>query len=422
MTMQREAHAMQWFGTAPARWGVRKFNRSARLVTDKAQESEFKVALENIESWSGRFVGSVDQGLSGEGIAFRRGDILFGKLRPYLAKVWLADRDGAAVGDFHVYRSDVYDGHYLSYLLLNSSYVDLINGSTYGAQMPRASWGFVRDVAHPLPPLDEQRKIGEYLDRETSKIDELIAKQEQLIEALEERRVGVVAAVIAEGLDPSARMTRTSSSWFPQVPVGFRVGAVKHYTNRITDGAHISPDTQGGEYDFVSTRDVTLTGIDFAGSLKTTPETYEYMVRTGCQPKRGDVLFSKDGTIGRTVVVDEDREFVVASSLIIITPNSQRLDSYYLNYLYQSSNVQEQVRSFVKGAGLPRLSIANLLKVEGAIPPLPQQREIVRYLDRETEAIASLSGHAQRLAELLRERRAALISAAVTGKIDVRGL
>lgn len=134
----------------------------------------------------------------------------------------------------------------------------------------------------------------------------------------------------------------------------------------------------------------------------------------------GDVLFSKDGTIGRTVIVKEDRDFVVASSLIIIRPKQKELDPFFLNQLCQSRLISNQVDSAVKGAGLPRLSIQNLLKVCGCFPPLAEQTQIADFLDRETAKIDELVMEQQRAIDLLQERRTALISAAVTGQIDVR--
>jgi type I restriction enzyme S subunit len=146
------------------------------------------------------------------------------------------------------------------------------------------------------------------------------------------------------------------------------------------------------------------------------------MVKTGCKPRVGDILFSKDGTIGRTVVVKQPDDFVVASSLIIIRPKRDTLDPGFLNRLCQSNAVTSQVDSFVKGAGLPRLSIQNLLKVLGCFPPLAEQLEIASSLDAETAKLDALAAEAQKAIDLLQERRTALISAAVTGQIDVRKL
>jgi type I restriction enzyme S subunit len=198
-------------------------------------------------------------------------------------------------------------------------------------------------------------------------------------------------------------------------------GRVKSVATRVTDGAHISPDQEGGVFDFVSTRDVKAGLIDFAGSLKTSPETYEYMVRTGCRPVPGDVIFSKDGTVGETAIVREAREFVVASSLVIISPDPRRLHADYLAYVLASKSARDQATSMMRGAGLPRLSVGNLARLEVPLPPLEEQRRIVAHLDDQTAKIDTLIAETERFIELSRERRSALITAAVAGQIDVRG-
>lgn len=134
----------------------------------------------------------------------------------------------------------------------------------------------------------------------------------------------------------------------------------------------------------------------------------------------GDVLFSKDGTVGRTVVIRQQRSFVVASSLIIIRPNQKILTPDFLDFVCQSATVQQQVDSYVKGAGLPRLSIANLRRVVIPVPPLHEQAEIVQYLEVRTTEIDALVTKARVAIATFVEYRSALISDAVTGKIDVR--
>lgn len=286
----------------------------------------------------------------------------------------------------------------------------------------RLYWDEFKNIKIALPPVDEQLAIDAFLNRETAKIDALVEAQRRLIELLKEKRQAVISHAVTKGLDPSAPVKDSGVGWLGQVPAHWRVTAIKRLCSRITDGAHISPETEGGVYCFVSTRDVSLEGIDFEGCLRTSEASYEYLLRTGCQPEVGDVLFSKDGTVGRTVVVRDRHDFVVASSLIIIRPIATFLDSEFLDFLCQSDVVQNQVESFVKGAGLPRLSISNLMRVVGVFPPISEQGEIANLLADISMQFAALVREAEAAITLLQERRAALISAAVTGKIDVRGL
>ncbi|OQW89272.1 MAG: hypothetical protein BWK72_04835 [Rhodoferax ferrireducens] len=277
------------------------------------------------------------------------------------------------------------------------------------------------NIQCPLPAPSEQTQIAAFLDRETAKIDTLVAEQRQLMALLKEKRQAVISHAVTRGLNPDVPMKPSGIEWLGDVPEHWVVSSIKRFADTITDGAHVSPETENGVYPFVSTKDVGDDSIDFDSCLRTSTTSFEFMVRSGCQPLVGDVLFSKDGTIGRTVVVMEERDFVVASSLIIIRPDNSSLDSFFLNYLCQSNVVVSQVESFVKGAGLPRLSIQNLLKVIGCFPPLAEQRVIAAFLQLEMSKFDTLTTEAQRAIDLLQERRTALISAAVTGQIDVRG-
>lgn len=146
-----------------------------KLVTGRAGDTEisFKLGLDGIESGTGRLVSPGTGAFDGDGIAFRPGDLLFGKLRPYLAKTWLADREGAAVGDFLVLRpNDSAGSRYLRYLLLSSLFLDPIAASVTGAKMPRTDWDTVKNSVVPVSNSTAQRAIADFLDRETAQIDE----------------------------------------------------------------------------------------------------------------------------------------------------------------------------------------------------------------------------------------------------------
>tara|TARA_R110001599_G_scaffold291176_4_gene494616 strand:+ start:27543 stop:28781 length:1239 start_codon:yes stop_codon:yes gene_type:complete len=287
--------------------------------------------------------------------------------------------------------------------------------------MVHVTKGKLGGIKIPLLPRPEQTQIARFLDHETDRIDALIEEQQRLIELLKEKRQAVISRAVTKGLDPTVLMKDSGVEWLGEVPAHWEITQIKRRCDLITDGAHISPETENGVYCFVSTRDVSDEGIDFEACLRTSAASYEYLVKTGCQPAAGDVLFSKDGTIGRTIVVGENSpKFVVASSLIIIRPDIEELLPSYLDFLCQSWVVSQQVDGFVKGAGLPRLSIQNLTKVVGVFPPLEEQVLITEFLQLRCAAASQLTSEAWRTMELLKERRSALISAAVTGKIDVR--
>lgn len=278
----------------------------------------------------------------------------------------------------------------------------------------------MKNILIPDVPEDESVAIANFLDFETAKIDTLIEKQQKLIRLLKEKRQAVISHAVTKGLNPEVPMKDSGVAWLKQVPAHWDVCLIKYKCSEITDGAHISPETEGGEYYFVSIKDIKSGVINFDGALLTSEKSYEYLVKTGCMPFSGDILFSKDGTIGQTAITPKATKFVVASSLIIIRPNRDLAIPSYLDFLLQSALVKEQVESFVKGAALRRLSIQNLMKVFGVFPPIDEQNRISSYIQAQVLNFQLLEDKAYEQVKLLQERRTALISAAVTGKIDVR--
>lgn len=309
---------------------------------------------------------------------------------------------------------------YLYYYLVSGINIDQMNSLIHGSALRRMTISKIDDLVLCFPEKQEQQKIANFLDHETAKIDTLITKQEKLIELLKEKRQAVISHAVTKGLNPDAPMKDSGVEWLGEVPEHWSLCSIKYLCREITDGAHISPDLKEGVHHFVSIKDIKNGEINFDDSLLTSEESYHYLVKTGCMPFEGDILFSKDGTIGQTAITPANKDFVVASSLIIIRPNFEKVSSEYLDLMLQSSLVKEQVESFVKGAALRRLSIQNLLKVFGLRPPLNEQKKIAEYVNLQLSKFSTLEDKAQKQVQLLQERKTALISAAVTGKIDVR--
>ena len=200
---------VEWLGEVPQHWELQPLGRSVlrsdeKVETEAAEELPY-VGLEHVDSWTGNMLALNEQQIP-ESMAnsFRVGDVLFGKLRPYLAKAFSADFDGLCSTEFLVLKPSAYEQRYLLYLLLTDGFVSLVNSSTYGAKMPRASWGFIRDVVLPLPPRAEQHTIAAFLGRETERIDSLIAKDSQLLERLQEYRTALITRTVTRGLPPDA--------------------------------------------------------------------------------------------------------------------------------------------------------------------------------------------------------------------------
>lgn len=175
-----------YLGLIPHHWEVKKLKYIATLRNQKSNDSDFKVGLENIESQTGKYISTNEVVFEDSGIYFYKNDILFGKLRPYLAKVFLADREGVCVSEFLVLTPKKQCGNFLKFLMLSPLFISVVDGSTYGSKMPRASWEFIGNLKIPLPPLHEQKEIAEFLDSKVAQIDSVIEKTKKQIELIKE--------------------------------------------------------------------------------------------------------------------------------------------------------------------------------------------------------------------------------------------
>lgn len=270
-----------------------------------------------------------------------------------------------------------------------------------------------------LPPTVEQIAIASYLDAETARIDGLIEAKRGLLEITRELRQATIAQLVSGSSLGNGKVS-SGIKWLDEVPADWRCAQLRHVCDVVTDGAHVSPDSSSPDYHFVSTVDIKDGQIDFENSLKTSASSFETMRRTGCCPLVGDVLFSKDGTIGRTTVVDDERPFAVASSLVIIRPDPQVIDPRFLNHWLNHRTLKEELELLLAGAALRRISIEKVARLDIAFPDLGTQRAIAAEIDQQLQMTDALIAHVASEIELLGELRAATITDAVLGRIDVR--
>lgn len=190
---------IDWLGNVPEHWGIKKVKYIVDKIDKIVDESDFIIAVENIESKTGKLVG-LDKvnNYQGSLSSFNEGDVIFNKLRPYLAKVYLAESQGACVGELLVLRvkQKIYP-HFLFYRFLSPDFISEVDSSTVGAKMPRANWDdFIKHLKIGIPSYQEQVEIIEWLDKELIKINELIHLTQNSVELLKERRTALILAAV----------------------------------------------------------------------------------------------------------------------------------------------------------------------------------------------------------------------------------
>ncbi|ATU44959.1 restriction endonuclease subunit S [Acinetobacter junii] len=267
-----------------------------------------------------------------------------------------------------------------------------------------------------LPPSSEQNKIANFLDHETAKIDTLIAKQEKLIELLKEKRQAVISHAVTKGLNPNVAMKDSGVEWLGQVPEHWVVKSYRHasriYRGKFGHRPRNDPAFYDGDYPFIQTGDVARAGKYITSYSQTLNEKGKDVSQLF--PK-GTLMMAIAANIGDLAILGF--EAYAPDSVVGFKPN-QQIDLEFLRYSFMAAlPALEQTSTQSTQANL---NVERIGAVHGVFPSFEEQREIVNHLDELLDKYNIIEKEMNKAINLLQERRTALISAAVTGKIDVR--
>ena len=273
-----------------------------------------------------------------------------------------------------------------------------------------------------FPERQEQGAITSFLDRETAKIDALIVEQEKLLALLAEKRQATISHAVTRGLDPNAPMKDSGVPWLGEVPAHWEVRPLKSIVaTPITDGPHETPAFLDEGVPFVSAEAVSGGTVNFdkiRGYISVEDDArYSQKYR----PQLHDIYMVKSGaTTGVTAIVEGRTDFNIWSPLAAIRCRQAIAHPYFILSYLRSRNFQEGVALNWSFGTQQNIGMGVLGDLPVALPPKDEQREIAKFLEDKLRGLSALELSAERAVPLLRERRSALIAAAVTGQIDVR--
>lgn len=433
-----QSSGVEWLGDVPEHWLIRRMKRIATTTctdgkmaagVDSTNMCRF-IGMDAVESWTGRMVDSTRLPLTAVATpqrGFRRGDVLFGRLRPYLAKSCMPDFDGLCSGEFLVLEgSDDFDNRYLLYLLLTSYLVTKSDASTSGTKMPRTNWQEVGSVLVPVPPIREQRAICCFLNGATAKIDTLVAQTRNLIERLQEKRRALITEIVTRGLppdenrraslDPCPKMRPSGVEWLGDVPAHWKTQRSDRLV-RFQNLDMILPATfRNGpvvHYSIPSVQEVGAGIVEDGDTIQSAKQHIKNRVLlvSRLNPRKSTICYAEPDDHLTTVA---SVEFVALLPLLV--------DSRYLYYLAHSELFRQRLDSHVRSVtrSHQRTPPRSIRQFWHAWPPQAEQNAIATFLDRHTAKIDALIDKSRTLIERLREKRQATITAAVTGQIDVR--
>ena len=431
--------SVEWIGQVPEHWKIAQIKRISALNPKKSTLSEEKdslctflpmeklrtnaVTLDEI-----RPIHEVYGGYS----YFCDDDILIAKVTPCFENGNIAVANGLVNGigfgstEINVLRVNG-KGHnrFLYYRLQEEQFRTIAKSEMRGTGgLKRVPTVLFESFTIGLPDTDEQATIAATLDRETVRIDALIEKKTRFIELLKEKRLALITHAVTKGLDPNAKMKDSGVEWIGQVPEHWAIPALKFLLSTpITDGPHETPvpaEPQDGIV-FISAEAVSSGRINFSKAWGYISRADHKRYSRKYKPQQGDIYMVKSGaTTGITAMVEDSREFNIWSPLAAIRANSETAPKFLL-YALRSTEFQAGVTLNWSYGTQQNIGMNVLENLPLPIPPYKEQATIVATLDRETARIDALISKAEQSITLLKERRAAFITAAVTGQIDLRG-
>jgi type I restriction enzyme S subunit len=339
----------------------------------------------------------------------RAGDLVINRMRAFQGALGIAPEDGIVSPDYAVLGVDPrIDSRWLSYFLTSGSTVATmaslvrgIGGTEAGnVRTPRLNIADLLSIAAPLVSSEEQRVIADYLDRETARIDTLIEEQQRLIEMLRERRESAIRAVLLRGLDDDSPLRASGSEFLGLIPSAWTVVPTRHLCTITTGDEDSGNASDDGAYPFY------VRGREILRSYTYAFDGEAVMTPGDGQGGTGKVFHYFDG------------KFQAHQRVYVFTDFHGIIGRYF--YYYISTFLRPIALAGSNTVTMESLRRPLLASFPVAVPPPDEQARIVEHLDKQTAKIDQLITETERFIELAQERRAALITAAVTGQIDVR--
>jgi len=417
----------QQLNRIPEHWSVARIKRVAELRKERASEipsDHVYIGLEDVKSISGEYrptEGNSRQSDDSTIGVFCQNDVLYGKLRPYLRKALVADRDGVCSTEFLVLIAGDVTPHWLQLWLLTSEVTQQISAGCAGAKMPRADWEHVGSIKIAYPEYKEQEKILSTLRAEMTRIDTLLAKKHRFIELLKEKKQTFITDVATQGLGNRQDLVNCGVEWIGSVPKHWQIKPLKYLLARpLAYGAN-----ESAQFDDPSLpRYIRITDLTDDGCLKAdTFKSLPWDQADGYILSHGDVLLARSGaTVGKSYLYkDTDGVACFAGYLIQARCNTEMMLPEYLYAYLQSHCYWEYIRGSNIQSTIQNVSADKYNNMTMPVPPKQEQLDIIRAIDSHSERINSLISRVGKSINLLHERRSALIAAALTGQIDLRG-
>lgn len=432
---------VEWLGNLPEHWNTKRLKHLAALNPESLSE-DTDPTLEMLYVDIGG-VNSLGRIVEGEPLTFasapsrarrlvRNGDVIVSTVRTYLRAIApISDPDPRMVVStgFAVVRpQDGLTPDFAAYTLLAPYFVERVVANSKGVSFPAITETEMGTYELPMPSELEQHAIAAFLDRETAKIDALMTKKEKVIELLQEKRAALITQAVTKGLDPSVPMKDSGVEWLGDVPAHWELSPLKRFILPVAGAIKTGPfgsqllssDMAAGDIKVYNQRTVIDRDFD-AGDNFVSEDKFKQLANFVVHP--GDILVTTRGTIGRCAIVPDsaDKGILHPCLMRIQFDTSEILNEFAILLIQDSALVRTQLALASNATTIDVIYSETMREVIVPKPPVDEQGAIIAVVQRETDRINGLVQKIQYGIDRLKENRTALISAAVTGKIDVRG-
>jgi type I restriction enzyme S subunit len=278
----------------------------------------------------------------------------------------------------------------------------------------------IATIPCPRPSVLEQQKIAAFLDSKTGQIDALIAKKKELLGKLKEKRLAVITQAVTKGLDPAVLMRDSGIPWLGDVPKHWEVLPIKHLLTAILDTEHKTcPYYDDGEFLVARTPNIRDGKLTLDGAKYTDAAGYQEWTARGI-PKPGDILFTREAPAGEACIVPDEPQLCIGQRVVLFRTDPQILESRYAIYSIYGGAARNFIEMHSLGSTVTHFNMSEIAMIPMLAPPIDEQTSIAEYLDKQTSKIDQMMSKVESAIARLTEYRTALITAATTGKIDVR--
>jgi len=419
---------VDWLGKVPSHWHEAKFRHAFQESGERIETDVVGVML-SVSGYRGIEVKEYDdenrrrsdEDLVGYRIV-RPGQLVVNTMWLNYAGLGVSDHVGHVSPAYRAYWiSDGFDRRFVHHMMRSElfvrGYTKYITGVRPNSlQMSREDLMQFRILR---PPLEEQSAIAAFLDRETAKIDALIAEQERLLELLTEKRQAVISHAVTKGLNPDLPMKDSGVAWLGEVPAHWDLGGLTRFIGPVVDYRGRTPTKVDEGIFLVTARNIRSGKIDYSASEEYVDlDSAKSLLERG-RPELGDLLFTMEAPLGQVALIDRT-DIALAQRIVKFRGKSNVLKNSFLMYWLMSDYSQARLVSLATGSTALGIKASKLGMIECLLPPIAEQEEIVQHIERECSDLEALIRGSESSIALMNERRSALIAAAVTGQIDVR--